>query len=66
MVMPSDERKGTRFKKERNQKRGQSQARKRHRTHNIYICIKEEKEGTRGGTGGRAGTRGATKMAHAR
>ena len=66
LVMPSDERKGTRFKKERNQKRGQSQARKRHRTHNIYICIKEEKEGTRGGTGGRAGTRGATKMAHAR
>ena len=60
--MPSDERKGTRFKKERNQKRGQSQARKRHRTYNIYI--KEEREGTRGGTGGRAGTRGATKMAH--
>ena len=32
----------------------------------IYIYIKEEREGTRGGTGGRAGTRGATKMAHAR
>ena len=34
--------------------------------HIIYIYIKEEKEGTRGGTGGRAGTREATKMAHAR
>ena len=37
LVMPSDERKGTRFKKDRNQKRGQSQARKRHRPYNIYI-----------------------------
>ena len=38
MIMPSDERKGTRFKKERNQKGGQSQARKRTRTYKyIYI-----------------------------
>ena len=36
LVMPSDDRKGSRFKKERNQKRGQSQARKRTRTY-IYI-----------------------------
>ena len=48
LVMPSDERKGTRFKKERNQKRGQSQARKRHRTHNIYIYIKVYKGRKRG------------------
>ena len=45
LVMPSDERKGTRFKKERNQKRGQSQARKRTRT---YIYIKEERGDKRG------------------
>ena len=41
--MPSDERKGTRFMKARNQKRGQSQARKRHRT---YTYLKEERGGT--------------------
>ena len=47
LVMPSDERKGTRFKKERNQKRGQSQARKRTRTY-IYI-YKGRKRGDKRG-----------------
>ena len=55
LIMPSDERKGTRFKKERNQKRGQSQARKRTRTY-IYIYIYRKKE--RGQEGGQVGELG--------
>ena len=46
MVMPSDERKGTRFKKERNPKRGLSQARKE--LEHIYIYKGRERGDKRG------------------